>query len=123
MARCWRVAKAHLSLFKPIMKKLFFLLSCLLVLGSIPTLAQGEPDMAIVQIDFNTRKVVITRAEGKSEVTDFSLRQGFEKRVVDSNELYYATIKRLQQEGYTLKEVLNSGGSSSVFLFVKTPKP
>ncbi|WP_045689423.1 hypothetical protein [Hymenobacter sp. AT01-02] len=105
------------------MKKLFFMMGCLLVLGSSPVWAQGEPEMAVVRIDFGARKVVITRGEGKSEVTDFSIRMGLEKSALDATELYYATFKKLQQEGYELKERLTASESAPTFLFVKAPKP
>jgi hypothetical protein len=101
------------------MKKLFYMLGCLLVLSSSPVLAQTEPEIAVVRIDFSNRQVIITRGEGKSEVTDFTLSMGLKKRSIEGNELYYRTIKRLQQEGYTLQQRLDD---STTLLFIKAPK-
>jgi hypothetical protein len=105
------------------MKKLFYIVSCLLMLSSSPVLAQSEPEMAVVRIDIGARRVIITRGEGKSEVSTITVRMGAEKSAVDVNEVYYATIKKLQQGGYELKERLNSGEASTTLLFIKAPKP
>lgn len=104
------------------MKKLVYVVGCLLVLSSSPAWAQTEPEMAIVRIDFASRRVVITREEGKSEVKAFSLRMGLEKTPVDVNEVYYSTIRKLTQEGYELKERLDSSESATTLLFVRKPK-
>ncbi|RPD45828.1 hypothetical protein DNI29_16900 [Hymenobacter sediminis] len=106
------------------MKKLSYVVGFLLLLSSSPVLAQGEPEIAVVRIDVYAAKVIITRGEGKSEVTDLSLSNfAVEKRAVQVNEVYYATLKKLQQEGYVLKERLNASESASTLLFVKAPKP
>ncbi|GAB2779873.1 hypothetical protein HNQ93_001433 [Hymenobacter luteus] len=105
------------------MRKLLYIVGCLLLLSSSPVLAQGEPEMAVVRIDLPARRIVITRGERKSEVTEFSLRMGAEKSAIDVNELYYTTLKKLQQEGYVLKERLDANPGINTYLFVKAPKP
>lgn len=105
------------------MKKLFYIMGCLLVLSSSPVLAQSNPEIAVVRIDIGARRVVITRGEGKSEVTSFTVRLGMEKSAADVNDVYYTTIKRLQQEGYVLQQRLDASETSTTLLFVKAPKP
>lgn len=123
MARSWREAKSVFYLFQKRMKKLFCVVGCLIMLGSVPVFAQTGPEMAIVRIDLGSRRVIITREEGKSEVTSFSLRMGLEKTPVDVTEVYYTTIKKMLQEGYELKERLDASETASTLLFVKAPKP
>jgi hypothetical protein len=105
------------------MKKLLFLLGCLLVLGNLPAWAQAETDIVVVRIDIGLRRMILTRGEGQSEVMPFNVRFGVDKGAVDINEAYYRLVKKLGQEGYVMQQRLDGGDSSSTLLFVKAPKP
>jgi hypothetical protein len=105
------------------MKKLFFLLGCLLVLSSSPAWAQAETDIVVVRIDIPQRRMIITRGEKQSEVVMLDLEFGVNKTPVSINEAYYRLVKKLAQEGYVVQQRLEGGEESSILLFVKAPKP
>ena len=108
------------------MKKLFFVVGCLLVLGSSPVFAQQEPDIVIVRIydlRYSSGQIVITRGEGKSEIVP--LENGVsDKKVIKASETYHRVIKQLYQEGYVMQGIVKNGEgySYTTVLFVKAPK-
>ncbi|TGE23510.1 hypothetical protein [Hymenobacter metallicola] len=107
------------------MKKLFFLLSCLLVLGSAPAWAQtSEPDIVVVRVSEmpGGSRLVVTRGEGKSTTVDITNGYG-NKVMVEASETYYRVVAGLYKEGYVLAGVLKSGDVYSTILFTKLSKP
>ncbi|SMC00703.1 hypothetical protein SAMN00120144_3083 [Hymenobacter roseosalivarius DSM 11622] len=105
------------------MKKLFFLVSCLLVLGSSPAWAWAETDIVVVRVDLGLRRIIITRGENQSELMKIDVRGFPEKTAVHLNEAYYSLIKKLGQEGYVVQQRLADGEGSTTLLFVKATAP
>jgi hypothetical protein len=104
------------------MKRLVFILSCLLVLGSSPAWAQAETDIVVVRMDFALRRMIITRGESQSEVVKLDLDFGVNKGPVSVNETYYRLVKKLAQEGYVFQQRLDGSVEAPTLLFVKAPQ-
>ncbi|TGE29717.1 hypothetical protein [Hymenobacter metallicola] len=111
------------------MKKLFFLLSCLLVLGSAPVWAQtSEPPMIVVRVteDTDLVRLVIERGTGKQEELEF--RSGYTRK---DNQVaakgYFDFLNKLYQQGYILQAsivgVPSQISNSTTLVFVKPSKP
>jgi len=87
------------------MKKLFFLGACLVALASSPAVAQtGSPDLVLVRFSYtgtSNLRIIVTRAEGKSEVS-VTKSSGTEKGEVAASEAMHNVLRQLYQEGYAL---------------------
>ncbi|UOQ70961.1 hypothetical protein [Hymenobacter cellulosilyticus] len=107
------------------MKKLFFLLSCLLVLGSAPAWAQtSEPDIVVVRTSeqMGSSRIVVTRGKGKS--TAVELPNGYsEKSMIATSEKYFELVSGLYREGYVLQSTMSNQEHYTTLLFVKPTKP
>jgi len=103
------------------MKKLFFVLGFVLVVGSGSALAQAAPDIVIVRL-YDSGELLITRGEGKSEVVPAASGIG-KKYAIGSSEAYYRVVKQLYAEGYVLQGALPTVTSNNMVLFVRAPKP
>jgi hypothetical protein len=93
------------------MKKLFFLIMCLVALASSPVRAQvAGAQVAIVRITEypGTVYVSMTKAEGKSEQWKFD-SGSTGKRLDDSGLGYYKLLADLYQQGYRLQSTFSSG--------------
>jgi hypothetical protein len=109
------------------MKKLFFLVSCLLVLGSSPAWAQAGSPVVVVRIVETVGKVriAIARGDSKPELVEFD--GGFTGK--DANQVavnYQQVMAKLYAEGYVLQGTISGVGDANIsrsLLFVKAPKP
>lgn len=102
------------------MKKLLFVLSCLLVLDSAPVLAHKlEPEVVVVRVvEFNGRiKVSISRGS-KEESIELELGQS-EKKMRATASGYQKLIQQLYQEGFHLQSTFTTNASTSTLIFVK----
>ena len=101
------------------MKKLLLLGYCLLALSSCPAIAQtAGPGIVVVMVA--PAKAVITREDGKSEVT------GIPYGTSDANltaraQWYHKLLAQLYQEGYALKSTFAETDYRTALIFVKGP--
>jgi len=116
------------------MKKLFFLASCLVVLGSSPVWAGADdPTVVVVRVieRYNSARLVIDRGSGTPEIIELE-NGGSEKDASAVAAAYQRAIAKLYAQGYVLQATLSntsivpvglSGGNASTMVFVKAPKP
>lgn len=109
------------------MKKLVFLLICLLLLGSALAWAQVESPVIVVRVIETPYKVhiAIARGEAKPELIEFDGGYLLKDtgRVAD---LYQRVVGKLYAEGYVLQGTIAASGEGSLnrsLLFVKAPQP
>jgi hypothetical protein len=112
------------------MKKLFFMVSCLVVLGSSLVSAQALKEPAVITVNVHEYgvRLYITTANG-GEVAEPQMlmagkKQSFAQLVAQE---YQKLLNDYAQRGYVLQGIIpgkQSGDeSSSTLLFVKFPKP
>jgi hypothetical protein len=106
------------------MKKLVFLIVCLLTLGLHPIASDAaNPDIVVVRIHESETmvRVVISHGEGKDEVVEFPTG-ALEKRLTASANGYHKMLSKLYQEGYSLKSTFSASGinvTSTTLIFAK----
>ena len=110
------------------MKKLFFLLSCLLVLSSTPVLAV-DPPFIIVRVyeSGSLIRLVIERGTEKAEEIEFEGGYSHKEQLTAAKG-YFTALAKFYQQGYVIQQVVpgaSSGGGSgtSTLIFVKALKP
>ena len=110
------------------MKNVFFILSCLLVLGSTPIVAQGKSDVVTVRVEEQGFYLYIyTSRSGSDKVEIQELQTAKKERpgslIVRTHQQVMTTYL---DQGYTLQSLLtNRSGSENgvnTFIFVKPPK-
>ena len=101
------------------MKKLLLLGFWLLALRSSPVMAQtGGPGVVVVLVA--PAKAVITREDGKSDVT--SIPYGTSDTNLAARAHWYQTLlAKLYQEGYVLKSTFSETDYRTALIFVKGP--
>lgn len=112
------------------MKKLFFLLSCLLALGSTPVWAQTTPEVVVVRVveDISEIRLMVARNGGPENL--IKLRAGDNEKDMRSASMgVQKIVQQLYQEGYTLQSTFGGGNagsgasqySASTLIFIKKP--
>jgi hypothetical protein len=105
------------------MKKLCYVLSCLLLLGSCPVLAQGNPPSAIVvRTSEAGNKLYILTARGGEKAERQELKFANYEQVLAK---YQQLIASYLDQGYVLQTMtsLNQSYPTTMFVFVKAPQP
>ena len=101
------------------MKKLLLLGFCLLALGSSPAIAQtGGPGVVVVMVA--PAKAVITREDGKSEVTSIPYGTS-DANLTARAQWYQKLLAKLYQEGYVLKSTFAETDYRTALIFAKGP--
>ncbi|WBO86080.1 hypothetical protein [Hymenobacter yonginensis] len=116
------------------MKKLFYIVGCLLVLGSSPAFAVADdPAVIIVRVHESLKgaHLVIERGAEKPEVIDFVAGNSASENA-SAAKGYHSVISKLYQQGYVLQSTITGaslqGGTSaatyslSTLVFIKGPK-
>jgi hypothetical protein len=106
------------------MKKLFYMMGCLLVLSSSPVWAQGDqPNVVVVRTSESNLKLFILTARGgeKAEREEFkySTKDYYEQVLAK----YQQLIASYLDKGYVLHSMTSPVFGSNTFVFVKGPKP
>lgn len=114
------------------MRKLVFLIGCLLVLATCPAWAQAEPQVIVVRTVETVTKVrlIIARGSGEPEVMEFE-NGSLDKRAIPAAVGYQRVIATLYAQGYVLQSTVGGSGKGgmdntatySTLIFVKAPKP
>ncbi|UOR07416.1 hypothetical protein MUN82_10025 [Hymenobacter aerilatus] len=108
------------------MKKLFFMVGCLLVLGSSPVLAQAvAPQVIIVRVEERQGSVFLSIARGSKEPEETEFQGGAgDDRISAAAVHYQKVIAKLYQEGYSMQGMIPGQDRSGVstLIFVKGPK-
>jgi hypothetical protein len=111
------------------MKKLVYVMGCLLVLSSSSVLAQQVPEVVTVAIENHGWQglVLITargEASAQSEEITFKARDDYKKRATEE---YQRLVSSYYQRGFVLQGILpgrpDDTYPTSTLLFVKAPKP
>jgi hypothetical protein len=104
------------------MKKLIFLSLGLLLVTSLPGLAQaGAPDIVIVKVSETqgSTQVVIVRGEGKSELLEMEGGSG-SNAMTQSAKRVQQVLTKLYAQGYAVKSTFTGDhGSMSTLVLVK----
>jgi hypothetical protein len=109
------------------MKKLFYILGCLLVLSSSPVMAVADDPAVVVVRIYESRatlEMTIVRGAGQPEFYKFNsgIRQ---KDLVAAGAGYQEVISKLYAQGFMLQQSLNGvqGESSNLhtLIFIKVP--
>ncbi|AII53829.1 hypothetical protein [Hymenobacter sp. APR13] len=108
------------------MKKRFYLLGCLLLLGSAPVLAQTTGAEVVVirtyEAAAGSARIVVSRGKQQSTILDVATGVN-DKNLVSAAETYQQLITSLYQEGYVLQGTLNTAAYLNTLIFIKAPKP
>jgi len=114
------------------MEKIFFLLGCLLVLGSASVRAQTTPEVVVVRVveDLSEIRLLVARNGGPENLIKFRAGNN-EKDMRSAGVGVQKVIQQLYQEGYSLQSTFGGGNagagtyqySASTLIFVKAPKP
>jgi hypothetical protein len=110
------------------MKKTFFMLGCLLVLGSTPVLAQGKPEVVTVRIEEQGFYLYIYTARSGSERVETQELETAKKERPGSLivRAYQQVMSTYLDQGYTLQSQFTNrfGAENSIntFIFVKPSK-
>ncbi|SNC66221.1 hypothetical protein SAMN06265337_1538 [Hymenobacter gelipurpurascens] len=109
------------------MKKLFYIVGCLVVLSSSPVLAVAEDPAVVVVRIYESRvtvEVTVVRGTGQPEFYKFGSGSR-QKDLVAAATGYQEVIAKLYAQGYILQESLEGiqGESSNLhtLIFVKAP--
>ncbi|MBO3273211.1 hypothetical protein [Hymenobacter defluvii] len=114
------------------MKKLFFLVGCLLVLGSAPVQAAEDPALVVVRIVESRGSVNLYIARGAAEAEHIEFDTGFRDKAAGQTAVsYQRELAKLYAQGYVLQSTLSNHGRTdpefsqtvSTLIFVKAPKP
>jgi hypothetical protein len=112
------------------MKKLFFLVGCLLVLSSTPAVA--DDSVVVVRIVESRGAVDLYIARGAAEAEHVEFAAGFGERAVAQTAIrYQRELAKLYAQGYVLQSTLSDHGrkdadftqSVSTLIFVKALRP
>ena len=111
------------------MKKVFFVLGCLLLLSSAPVWAQGKADVVTVRVEEQGYYLYIYTARSGSAVVETQELQTAkrERPGVLITRTYQQVMTTYLDQGYTLQSLIaNKPGAENAvntFIFVKAPKP
>jgi len=110
------------------MKKIFLLLSCLLVLGSSSAWAQQAPEVVTVRIHETGNYVDITTATSGGAASrqriKFTAKEDEDKRTAEEVE---KVVNTYYQQGFTIQAVVpgyvDASTKTTSLIFVKASKP
>lgn len=108
------------------MKKLFYLMGCLLLLSSSSVLAQGDqPSVIVVRTVEAVNKFYIYTAKGAEKAEMQELKFKFGDTYEQATAQYQKIIATYIAQGYVLQNTtaLNHSTPANMFIFVKAPKP
>ncbi|TGD82501.1 hypothetical protein [Hymenobacter wooponensis] len=109
------------------MKKLFYMLGCLLVLSSSPVLAVSEdPSVVVVRIYESRATVEVTVVRGTGQPEFYKFDSGIRQKDLTAAAIgYQELIAKLYAQGYILQQGLEGiqGENSNLhtLIFVKAP--
>ncbi|TGE04776.1 hypothetical protein [Hymenobacter fodinae] len=112
------------------MKKLFYMVGCLLVLSSSPVMAVvGDPAVVVVRVSEHAGgiSIAISKGAGPAEMARFDNGDN-DKYLTRAADGYQKVIANLYAQGYVLQSTVQgyqdpSIKSYSTLIFIKAPKP
>ncbi|TGE04777.1 hypothetical protein [Hymenobacter fodinae] len=106
------------------MKRLFYLMGCLLILSSSPMMAQGDqPNVVVVRaIESNLNLIIITARGGATHARE-ELKFAGKNYSEQVTAKYQQLIDSYLQQGFVLQSMTSQAYANSTFVFVKAPKP
>ncbi|RPD45829.1 hypothetical protein DNI29_16905 [Hymenobacter sediminis] len=111
------------------MKKLFFMLGCLLVLSSYPVMAVADDPAVVVVRIFESRAILeFTVVRGTGQPEYYKFESGIStKDMAAAGTGYQEVLSKLYAQGYVLQQSLEGMQSESwklhTLIFIKAPKP
>ena len=126
--RFWDRGDVRGSAILGAMKKLFYVLGCLLILSSSPVLAIAEDPAIVVVRVYEGSYLEITIARGTETPEYLKFDAGYSKKAMAATARgYQDVVSKLYAQGYVLQQSIegprNMNSSSSTLIFVKSPRP
>lgn len=110
------------------MKKLFYVLGCLLILSSSPVLARAEDPAVVVVRVYEGAYLEMTIARGTEAPEYLKFDTGYSKKAMAATARgYQEVLSKLYAQGYVLQQSIDgshtSNSTSCTLIFVKTTRP